>query len=673
MVSKLDFLLNTEGELSYRMSSLFHGALIEMLPEEYAAFLHQSQLHPYSQHLERVGRDWHWIISMLDDDASSMIGGKLREKKEVLLRKHDLRIGLSDPVEMTLSDEEMNSLFYRETPQKTFVLQFKTPTAFKRQGRYLFYPDLFCFFQSLMMRHDSIYDRGFLDLDALEDLVSHSEIVRYDLRSTLFSLEGVQVNSFLGRTAIRVRGPQTMVNFANMLLRFGEYSGVGIKTAIGMGAYSIEQSFDRTGRGERRMTDRQAKLIIGSLLHDIGKLVYRSGDGQNHSQSGYRFLKEDAGVVDQDILNCVRYHHGSWLKGADLSDDALAYITYFADNVAAAADRREDDSQEPGFDRSVPLSSVFNILNGHHGSAHYERSVLDFSKGINYPTEKEIRLDDSFYQDLVRNIKENLKGISYTEAYINSLLSILEAYTTYVPSSTARGELADISFYDHVKMTAALAACIEQALSRDASYRKELFLDAKESYGKNWFLLFSIDVSGIQKFIYSVGSKGALRCLRARSFYLELMMEHIIDELLARLSLSRANLIYVGGGHSYILLPNTAAAKETAEVWMDEVNQWLLQTFQTDLFVAYGFAPCSARNLKNEPKGSYSDLFRQMSSGISAQKVHRYSADRILYLNRRNESGDRECRICRRLKPLNAEDICGLCSALEYASGDILY
>ena len=30
-------------------------------------------------------------------------------------------------------------------------------------------------------------------------------------------------------------GTKTMTNFANMLFEFGEYSGVGIKTALGMG------------------------------------------------------------------------------------------------------------------------------------------------------------------------------------------------------------------------------------------------------------------------------------------------------------------------------------------------------------------------------------------------------------------------------------------------------
>ena len=57
------------------------------------------------------------------------------------------------------------------------------------------------------------------------------------------------------------------------------------------------------------------------------------------------------------------------------------------------------------------------------------------------------------------------------------------------------------------------------------------------------FLLYSMDISGIQNFINSIGDKGALKGLRARSFYLEIMMEHIIDELLDKVTLSRTNLI----------------------------------------------------------------------------------------------------------------------------------
>ena len=114
------------------------------------------------------------------------------------------------------------------------------------------------------------------------------------------------------------------------------------------------------------LTENQIKLTIGSLLHDIGKVTYRSGDGRAHSQSGYEFLKNEADVNDQTILDCVRLHHGREIGSAKLPDNALAYITYYADNVAAFADRRDAEEGEEGFDRSIPLASVFNVLNGNH-------------------------------------------------------------------------------------------------------------------------------------------------------------------------------------------------------------------------------------------------------------------------------------------------------------------
>lgn len=76
------------------------------------------------------------------------------------------------------------------------------------------------------------------------------------------------------------------------------------------------------------MKDKQIELVIGSLLHDIGKVVYRTGDGRNHSQSGYEYLKELKPEFDKMILDCVRYHHGTHLKGAKLSTDHPAYLTY---------------------------------------------------------------------------------------------------------------------------------------------------------------------------------------------------------------------------------------------------------------------------------------------------------------------------------------------------------
>ena len=40
--------------------------------------------------------------------------------------------------------------------------------------------------------------------------------------------------------------------------------------------------------------EKLVNLIIGSLLHDVGKVIYRTGDGRKHSVSGADFLKNEA-------------------------------------------------------------------------------------------------------------------------------------------------------------------------------------------------------------------------------------------------------------------------------------------------------------------------------------------------------------------------------------------
>lgn len=423
------------------------------------------------------------------------------------------------------------------------------------------------------------------------------------------------------------------------------------------------------------MNDSQIKLVIGSLLHDMGKIVYRSGDGRNHSQSGYEYLKGTEMGRFGEILDCVRYHHGSALAHAKLEKDSLAYITYFADNVAAAMDRREALDTEDGFDKTVPLASVFNILNGNHGRQHYGHHVMNPRGEMIFPSDKETQMDASFYSTVTDRISDNLKGVEISGEYINSLLAVLEANLIYIPSSTSRREQADISLYDHVKMTAAVAEAMYQYLEQAGIHDYEAyFLKERDmAWKENMFLLYSMDVSGIQKFIYTINSKGALRGLRARSFYLELLMEHVIDELLQALSLSRASLIYSGGGHCYLLLPNTEQAKEILSRQQEIVNHWFMDHFGTGLYIAGGFAPCSASNLKNEPEGSYEAMFLAVSEQTARQKSHRYTAGEIRLLNRGQKRGQRECSICRRMEPLDKNDRCPVCAALENLSKDVLY
>lgn len=424
------------------------------------------------------------------------------------------------------------------------------------------------------------------------------------------------------------------------------------------------------------MTEAKVKLITGSLLHDIGKVIYRQGtDRRNHSTAGCDYLKDEVGITDRVVLDCVKYHHAAMLKEAALDDNSLAYIVYLADNIAAFADRRKKaESDEKGFELAVPLQSIFNILNGNHEEFYYQPGDMGDDNGINYPSAEKKKFSEAFYTKIRQRLTDNLKGLQWTEEYINSLMAVMEANLTYIPSSTSKAELADISLYDHVKLTAAIAACIYDYLNeKGLSYKAALFEHEKLFYDEQAFILYSMDVSGIQNFIYTIASKNALKTLRARSFYLEIMMEHIIDLLLEKAELSRANLIYSGGGHCYILLPNTEKTIAYIQDFQQEMKQWFLENYQTELYVATGYAACTANALRNMPDGSYSEIYRKLSMMISKQKQHRYEAADILWLNgRKMDDYTRECKVCRNIGHVNAEGVCPTCQKISDLSKNIL-
>ena len=238
MLSRLELLLSSSEELSYQMSSLFHGALMELLPIEYAERLHISQLHPYSQHLERRDKNWYWVINCINEEAADIIIHQILENtKQIVLKKKQIVVEIKEKSYTELSEKKMMGDFYREQSSRYIQVQFISPTAFKQNGQYIFYPDLRCIFQSLMNKYDAAAGENImLDEDALLQLCDNASIIKYDLKSVTFSLEGVRIPSFIGNITIKMRGTQTMANLANLLFEFGEFSGVGIKTALGMGA-----------------------------------------------------------------------------------------------------------------------------------------------------------------------------------------------------------------------------------------------------------------------------------------------------------------------------------------------------------------------------------------------------------------------------------------------------
>ena len=197
----------------------------------------------------------------------------------------------------------------------------------------------------------------------------------------------------------------------------------------------------------------------------------------------------------------------------------------------------------------------------------------------------------------------------------------------------------DISFFDHSKTTAAIASCLYYYLAND-NYREKLFVNEKQFNEEQAFLLYSYDISGIQSYIYTIRGSKALKSLRARSLYLELLLENIVDELLAKIGLSRCNLIYTGGGHAYILLPNTEKVKNEIEEFDTELKAWFLDQSDISLYIAGGYAECSSKELAED----IGKVYERVGRAVSKRKSQRYTANDMKAMNAKYTYEERECK-----------------------------
>lgn len=441
------------------------------------------------------------------------------------------------------------------------------------------------------------------------------------------------------------------------------------------------------------MDDLCERIERAALLHDIGKLVQRANAATGtHAEAGVTFLERFAEDADRDILRAVGHHHADDLKNLRGTADDISYIIYEADNLAAASDRRVTNESAGGFSPAANLQSVFHLFGeGGMSSAKeaFHLCALDpEGTAIQFPHPvDEIRATEAEYQRLYQTLETNFRKKSPMQMQVGELLRVLEGVLSYVPSSTARAEAADISLYDHVRLTAAYAAAMYQYFAAHGITDYRSFAAGKEGRAlreTEMYLLVSGDVSGIQPFIYGIPSGGALKSLRGRSFYLEILLENVVDEILAACGISRSGLLYTGGGHFYLLLPNTDTVKEILCRVRMEINAWLLRHFGTSLYLALAWTPCAADEFRagdDDAGNGTQAAFRRVSDLLAEEKLCRYSAEQLdaLFtptsaLNQLHDAA-RECATCRtsttELTPYREADgveACPMCNAL-YAFG----
>jgi CRISPR-associated protein Csm1 len=475
------------------------------------------------------------------------------------------------------------------------------------------------------------------------------------------------------------------------------------------------------GSDKRGLKMSEVDLIYGALLHDIGKVYYRGTSQKgDHSTLGWENIKKFENFSKNDTMKeCILYHHSDALKGAKISPRSLAYIVYEADNISSGMDRRNIDSDDKAniWKMKTPMSSIFNILNeekeeikdiqknstkvdtknetSYHGEeTSSDKNICDimsftfpfsYDKELNFADKNNNEYTQGDYDGLIHKMNAELKAMKIDEKNINSLLELLNNLWSFVPSCTDTKQLVDISLFDHVKTTAAISVCILEYLKENKiyDYKKEIKTNYKEFRKKDIFFMATIELSGIENFVYNISGSEALKSLRARSFYIEVLLEHIVDTLLERLALSRVNLLYNGGGSATLLLPRTKNTEVILKDIKKELKSWFIENFGVDLKINLATTICNSNDLMNkksddkssdDKKGSeeYKAIFNRLSTNLYKEKNRYFEVDDIKRLNQISKEGTRECRECKRSDILvEDEDICPFCYNLIQTSNDL--
>ncbi len=360
------------------------------------------------------------------------------------------------------------------------------------------------------------------------------------------------------------------------------------------------------------MADRLTAALAG-LLHDVGKFMqraYRSDkealssdtlkmetmlcpksrtyQGYTHRHVLYtwefilRELPEDIEGLDKEkALVLASYHHSP--------SDAEQSLISEADGLSASErERSEDDGEGMRKTRLRSIAASVYLEGKGRGREKAALPLEPLSPGAVFPVEREEGADlTGEYRKLWDEFLAEWRANECRSAldYVNRACSVLERYTSCIPSATWRYE-PDVSLFDHLKTTAALAACLAEAGEAEAP-----------------FLLVMGDLNGIQNYIFGTGqgAGGQAKRLRARSFQVSAWAESVGLEILFRLGLPLSSRILSAGGKFHLLLPNTEETLSVLRSVKEEVSRRLYDRTDGELGLSLAWVPGSREDIEDFP------------------------------------------------------------------------
>ena len=396
-------------------------------------------------------------------------------------------------------------------------------------------------------------------------------------------------------------------------------------------------------------------VILAAFLHDIGKFLGRGDfkilDRGQHPGFSSTFISAHeslfAKVADVSLLKeLVQKHHENTRAFppehlvqsiGDPHVRTLAALVSKADNLASS-ERGEAAEQYQDY-KATPLCSVIERLDQKDGAVlhlrfhpnpltpagPHMRDAIFPAQFAEYQPGDMNKLLGSFGRDFSAFARDCGERKLDFDCLATHLADIVYRHTWCIPSNTQE-RIPDVSLFDHMKTTAAIAACLYQYHTRTESLDEKSIRTPEEPR----FLLAAGDVSGIQQYIFGIAAAagGVARKLRARSLFVQLCSEVSAHRILRTLKLPLWNLLMNSGGNYYLLLPNLPEAVPALEQIRSDIDTWFLKTMNGELALNLAWHPFGDDGFRpaDKPGSGFSSVVSDAKTILGLKKQRRFAA-----------------------------------------------
>jgi CRISPR-associated protein Csm1 len=342
-------------------------------------------------------------------------------------------------------------------------------------------------------------------------------------------------------------------------------------------------------------------VIIAALLHDIGKMLQRGSFGELDTKGQHpavsavfvdAFKDLFSECVDFDLLKLlVQRHHENpaafepnlLCQNAPSGYRNLCFLVSRADNYSSS--ERGEKAEKFQDYKETPLASVLGRIRIDKASPDIMRYRLGpftpekvFPEAFSVYEKGEVNRHLAQFGQAFQVLRSAVASKKF-DVLFSHIATLLLQFAWNIPSNTQE-VIPDVSLYDHLKTTAAIAACLYQYHAPDIK-ESDIKDDVKEK-----FCLLSGDLSGIQNYIFSishVGIGGAAKRLRARSLYLSLLSDMASHRILHAFNLPLTNILMASGGKFYVLLPSTPSVTPIINSIQREIDEWLYKEYNGEI------------------------------------------------------------------------------------------